>query len=130
MNVKRATTHPGVADRHSHPVDPERVELARRNALSDAELARVSGRLRLLAEPTRARIVAALSAGGEVCVGDLALAIDVNENAVSYALRQLREAQIVQPRREGRIVYYRLLDRTAANTVEAARAADTPEHDL
>lgn len=117
---------PDLADRHPHPVDPERVETARRHALTSDELGRVSERLRLLADPARAAIVAALAAGHEVCVGDLALALGINENAVSYALRQLRTVDIVQPRRQGRVVYYRLSDNSAAATIEAARAAATP----
>ena len=52
----------------------------------------------------------ALSAVEELCVGDLALALDVSEDAVSYGLKLLRTAGLVQNRKQGRVVYYRLSD--------------------
>ncbi len=72
----------------------------------DAEsLARL---LRLLADPTRARLLRALSTVEELCVGDLALALGASENAVGYGLRLLRTAGLVATRKTGRVVYYRL----------------------
>jgi DNA-binding transcriptional ArsR family regulator len=35
---------------------------------------------------------------------------DVNEDQVSYALKMLRTAGLVQNRRDGRVIYYRLAD--------------------
>ena len=63
-----------------------------------------------MADPTRARILYALDVVEELCVGDLALALGVNEDAVGYALRLLRTAGLVSNRRAGRVVYYRLAE--------------------
>src|SRR5262249_21934857 len=52
----------------------------------------------------------ALSATTELCVGDLALALDVTEDQVSYALKMLRLAGLVAFRKDGRMVCYRLSD--------------------
>lgn len=62
--------------------------------------------------PTRSapRILFALSAADELCVGDLALALDVNQDQVSYALKMLRLAGLVTFRKDGRLVCYRLSD--------------------
>ena len=46
----------------------------------------------------------------ELCVGDLALALETNEDAVGYALRLLRTAGLVTKRKQGRVVYYRLAE--------------------
>ncbi|MDP8930341.1 MAG: helix-turn-helix domain-containing protein [Actinomycetota bacterium] len=57
----------------------------------------------LISEPTRARVLCALLAvDGQLCVGDIALALEVPFDAVSYALRPLGTAGFVQRRREGR----------------------------
>lgn len=56
-----------------------------------------------------------------MCVGDIALAIEANENAVSYALGQLRTARLVRSRRAGRIIYYRLVNERLRRLVELAR---------
>lgn len=96
---------------HDHPVDRERVERARERLLSADDAGRLSELLNLMADPIRSRILSALDHVEELCVGDLALALDVSEDAVSYALRLLRMAGMVSNRRVGRVVYYRLADR-------------------
>jgi DNA-binding transcriptional ArsR family regulator len=73
-----------------------------------------------LADPLRSRIVSALLVTDEVCVGDLALALDASEDAVSYALRLLRTAGLVRRRREGRMGYYRLRDGAARDALAAS----------
>jgi ArsR family transcriptional regulator, lead/cadmium/zinc/bismuth-responsive transcriptional repressor len=100
-----------VSLQHQHPVDPGRVEHARERGISAEDAGRLSSLLSLLSDPSRARILYALDLVEELCVGDLALALEVSEDAVSYALKLLRTAGLVQTRKQGRVVYYRLADR-------------------
>jgi DNA-binding transcriptional ArsR family regulator len=73
-------------------------------------LAEAAAQLSLAAGVTRLRVLLALHTAGEVCVGDLAMAAEASDDAVSYALRMLRTAGLVSFRKEGRVVYYRLAD--------------------
>lgn len=93
---------------HEHPVDPERVAAAKARSLDVEEASRLAGLLGLLADPTRARILYALDLVDELCVGDLALALEATEDTVGYALRVLRTAGLVSTRKAGRVVFYRL----------------------
>ena len=93
---------------HEHPVNQERVTAARAGVLSVDDAGRLAGLLGMLADPVRSRILFALVAGEELCVGDLALALDVTEDQISYALKMLRLAGLVSFRKEGRMVFYRL----------------------
>ena len=95
---------------HDHPVDPERVAAARADGIPNGEAQLIGASLSLMVDPVRLRILAALLVTEELCVGDLALALDTTEDAVSYALRLLRTAGLVRRRREGRMAYYRLAD--------------------
>ena len=95
---------------HDHPVDAERVAAARDGVLSPAEAGRLAGLLGMLADPVRSRILFALVAAEELCVGDLALALEVTEDQVSYALKMLRLTGLVSFRKDGRMVFYRLSD--------------------
>lgn len=95
---------------HSHPVDPVRVRAARREVVDADDAARLSSLLSLLGDPVRVRLLYALDVVEELCVGDLALALEVSEDAASYGLRLLRMAGLVQTRRDGRVVFYRLAD--------------------
>ena len=95
---------------HTHPVDAERVAAARAGVLSVDDAGQLAGLLGMLADPVRSRILFALSAAGELCVGDLALALEVTEDQVSYAVKMLRLAGLVSFRKDGRMVFYRLSD--------------------
>jgi ArsR family transcriptional regulator, lead/cadmium/zinc/bismuth-responsive transcriptional repressor len=95
---------------HDHPVDAERVAAARAGVVSVADAGRLAGLLGMLADPARSRILFALSAADELCVGDLALALEATEDQVSYALKMLRLAGLVTFRKDGRMVFYRLSD--------------------
>ena len=95
---------------HPHPVDPGRVRQARTRLIDLEEASRLAGLLGLLADPTRARILYALDVVDELCVGDIALALDATEDSVGYGLRVLRTAGLVATRKQGRVVYYRLSD--------------------
>ncbi|MCC6458298.1 MAG: helix-turn-helix transcriptional regulator [Caldilineaceae bacterium] len=72
-------------------------------ALNVAEL------FKALADPTRIRIISVL-AHAELCVGDLCLALEMSQPAVSYQLRILRNLRIVRARKDGKHVFYTLDD--------------------
>ncbi len=71
--------------------------------------AEVSELFKALADPTRIRIISIL-AHTEMCVGDLCIALEMSQPAVSYQLRILRTLRIVRARKEGKHVYYTLDD--------------------
>jgi DNA-binding transcriptional ArsR family regulator len=93
---------------HAHPIDPTRVAHARSRLPTADATARLSGLLSMIADPVRLRLVYALDVSEELCVGDLALALDVSEDSVSYGLRLLRSAGLVTTRKVGRVVYNQL----------------------
>ncbi len=112
---------------HEHPINPRRVAAARARVLSAEDGERIAGTLRLLGDPVRTRIVSALREAGELCVGDLALVLDVSDSSVSHALRLLRTAGIVRNRRDGRVIYYRLApDAAAPRVLDALARPSTP----
>ena len=94
--------------RHTHPVDPDAVARAQVRLPGTVACEAVTSVLTLIADPTRMRLLFALDAAEELCVGDLALALSVSEDAASYGLRMLRTAGLVHRRRAGRMAYYRL----------------------
>jgi ArsR family transcriptional regulator, lead/cadmium/zinc/bismuth-responsive transcriptional repressor len=75
-----------------------------------------------LADPTRARILDALSLAPELCVCDLALLLDMSVSALSHQLRLLREREVVIRRKVGRIAYYSLADEHVRHVLAGALA--------
>jgi ArsR family transcriptional regulator, lead/cadmium/zinc/bismuth-responsive transcriptional repressor len=92
---------------HLHPA---RVAELRAALIGEEDVTVLSETFRTLGDPTRVRILDALSQG-ELCVCDLAALVRMSESAVSHQLRVLRNLRIVKPRREGRMVFYALDDR-------------------
>jgi DNA-binding transcriptional ArsR family regulator len=82
----------------------------RATLIGDDEVFHLAETFRLLGDPTRVRILDALSHGA-LCVCDLAALVKLSESAVSHQLRLLRSLRLVKPRREGRMVFYALDDR-------------------
>lgn len=72
-----------------------------------------------LGDETRFKIVFALW-HEELCVCDLAQAIDMPVAAVSYHLRYLRSLRLVKYKKQGKIVFYSLDDDHIARLVEMA----------
>ena len=64
---------------------------------------------RILGDPTRVRILDALS-HGELCVCDIAEIVGISESAASHQLRLLRSMRLVRVRRAGRLAYYAVDD--------------------
>jgi DNA-binding transcriptional ArsR family regulator len=81
-----------------------------RRALSGLDLTRPADSARALADPTRLRVAAALGAGDELCVCDLAWIVERSDKLVSHHLRILRDTGVAESRREGKIVFYRLTE--------------------
>ena len=85
-----------------------------------------------LADPSRRAIFQSLTRG-EVAVKDLTARFDISQPAVSQHLATLKEAGLVNARREGRRVYYRVraardeaahqLDRALPGLLDGARRA-------
>jgi DNA-binding transcriptional ArsR family regulator len=79
-----------------------------RLALADhAHVERLARRFKALGDPTRSKLVYALSLG-ELCVSDLAIALGASLSATSHQLRILRDLDIVRVRRAGRSQLYAL----------------------
>ena len=68
-----------------------------------AELFKVFG------DSTRIKILWALFES-EMCVCDIAYLLNMTQSAISHQLRVLKQAKLVKNRKEGKIVYYSLMD--------------------
>ena len=63
---------------------------------------------RMLADLTRQRIVLLLTAKGELCVCELTHTLGLSQPKISRHLAHLRESGLLQSRRAGQWMYYRI----------------------
>lgn len=90
----------------------ELVALRRKLAVCAKPLRRMAEHYALLAGETRLKIIALLTDIGELCVCDLASVLEMTPAAVSQHLSRLRSGHLVQSRRDGMTIYYRLTETT------------------
>lgn len=64
---------------------------------------------KIFGDSTRIRILYVLF-DTELCVGDIAEVLGMNQSAISHQLRVLKQARLVKSRREGKTVFYSLAD--------------------
>lgn len=93
-----------------------RVAGARRDAVPEGDLEGLSALYKALGDPTRLRILTALS-GGEMCVCDLSALLGVSDSAVSHQLRRLKDQSLVKARRDSQVLYYSLIDNHVADLI-------------
>jgi ArsR family transcriptional regulator len=74
---------------------------------STLDLTRAARLFHALSDETRLGILEMLR-GGERCVCDLQTGLDAAQSRLSFHLRVLKEAGVVEDRREGRWSYYRI----------------------
>lgn len=84
-------------------------------------------RFQAVAEETRLSIVRLLT-GGERCVCELQEDLNAAQSRLSFHLKKLKDAGVVDDRREGRWVYYRLVPETLEEMREVLGAL-APESD-
>lgn len=68
-----------------------------------------------LADRTRLRILHALMRAEELCVCDVAHVLGMSVAATSHHLRKMRQLGILKLRNDGKMAYYSLRDRFAAD---------------
>lgn len=77
------------------------------NAQQAAALMRL---FKVFANDTRLRLLHALVREGELCVSELAKAVELKPQAVSNQLQRLVDRGILGTRRDGSNIYYRVID--------------------
>ena len=81
----------------------------------ETEIRRIAALYGALADPSRIRVLLALS-HGELCVCDVSHVIGLSISATSHQLRILRNLNLVNYRTDGRMAYYSLTDDKSVRT--------------
>ena len=80
-----------------------------------------------LSDVRRLRILDLLR-GGEQCVCDLQVDLDIGQSLLSFHLKTLRDAGLVSMRKEGRWSHYQLAHTAFAHAEQAVAAYRVPSH--
>ena len=92
-----------------HEVHKDLVSMITNRQPDEDELYDLAELFKVFGDSTRIKILSVLM-GEELCVCDIAEALQMNQSAVSHQLRVLKSAKLIKNRKEGKMVYYALAD--------------------
>ncbi|MFQ9515898.1 MAG: ArsR/SmtB family transcription factor [Eubacterium sp.] len=87
----------------------ELLEIVNEKMPAEEELYDLAELFKVFGDSTRIRILFVLFEA-EVCVCDLAEALNMTQSAISHQLRILKQNKLVKSRREGKSIFYSLAD--------------------
>ena len=71
---------------------------------------RIADLFKGFADPTRVHILTLLQQREELCVTEIAEAVELSQSAISHQLRILKQMHLIKFRREGKNIWYSLAD--------------------
>ena len=81
----------------------------------EQRLKRIGAVFAVLADQQRLKILLALTAAEELCVGEVAHVLGASVSVASHHLRKLRDLEILEDRQDGKLAYYCLRQRCVAS---------------
>lgn len=97
-------------EKDSPPCCASEMALAKRSLISEDNARSLMEVFKVLANDTRLRLLHTLARDGEVCVSCLAETIGMSAQAVSNQLQRLADKKIIEARRCGNQMLYRIVD--------------------
>lgn len=82
----------------------------KQHQLEEEVINKLAAFFKAVADPTRLRIIHALSQTDELCVYHICCLLEMTPSSISHQLRVLRNMDLVKTRKEAQSVYYSLKD--------------------
>ena len=101
-------------------VHDEVVQSVRGMLPDDDDLYDLAELFKVFGDSTRIRILFVLFEA-EVCVCDLAKALNMTQSAISHQLRILKQNKLVKSRRDGKSIFYSLADEHVRTIIDQGR---------
>ena len=89
-------------------IHEELLKIVEEKMPEETELYDLAELFKVFGDSTRIQLLYALMT--EVCVCDLAKALNMTQSAISHQLRILKQSKLVKNRREGKSIFYSLAD--------------------
>lgn len=99
-------------------VCPPKAKLKDRGLVSRSVAKDTASLFKLLSNDTRVRLLHALAIHNELCVSDLASQLKMKPQAISNQLQKLVAGKMLASRREGNLIFYRIIDRCVPSLLD------------
>lgn len=101
-------------------VHKDLLAIVEKNMPDDEELNDLADLFKVFGDYSRIRILFVLFKA-EVCVCDLASALNMTQSAVSHQLKILKQNKLVKSRRDGKSIFYSLADNHVRTIIDQGR---------
>ncbi len=98
-------------------IHTETVNHVKQSLPNDITLTKLTNFFKIFGDPSRLKLIYALLVS-EMCVCDLAAISGLDQSSVSHQLRILKQANVVNYRKDGKVAYYSLSDDHVREIVE------------
>lgn len=98
----------------------ELLKIVKETMPEETELYDLAELFKVFGDSTRIRILFVLFEA-EVCVCDLAEALNMTQSAISHQLKILKQSKLVKSRREGKSIFYSLADDHVRSIIDQGR---------
>ena len=105
--MKKATNHTDCCE--TPEVHADLLKKVAEDMPEETELYDLAELFKIFGDSTRIRILFVLFEA-EVCVFDIAAALNMTQSAISHQLRILKQSRLIKGRREGKHIFYSLAD--------------------
>lgn len=99
---------------------PVHVTLPEQEPITANQAFELEDLFKILANDTRLRLLHTLARVEEMCVCDLAMAVEMTPQAISNQLQRLSDRGIVATRRSGNMIYYRVVNECVIGLLQKA----------
>ena len=103
----------------NHSEHKDEMEMAKKNLPDEKKVPLLADFFKVIGDSTRLRILYVLFEA-EVCVCDLAEALNMTQSAISHQLKVLRDNTLVKFEKKGKHAYYSLADEHVREILDVA----------
>lgn len=97
----------------------ETLDAVKKTFYEEKEFIKISDLFKIFNDPSRLKILEAIK-DHDLCVCDLASLLGVSKSAVSHQMTFLKRYDLVQSKKEGKMVYYRLVNQEVSKMIHQA----------
>ena len=95
----------------------DKLEKVQKNLISDDKIEDIVNIMMLLNTANKIKILEAIKEE-ELCVCDIGHLVGISKSAISHQMRQFKEYDLLEERREGKMVYYKLKNNHISKIIE------------
>lgn len=99
----------------------DKLDKVKKSLIKDDEIDELINIIKLINTKNKIKILEAIK-DEELCVCDIGHLLGLTKSAISHQMRQFKKYNLLNERKEGKMVYYKLKDKNISSLIEKVRS--------